>query len=224
MSVEALAVTLHHSRASGNTLVVLLGIANHEGDGGAYPKVATLARYSKMTTRNVRKAIARLVEMGELQVEVQAGGRARMPDHLRPNRYEVMVRCPAWCDRTTNHRDTRTTASRQQHLTTEADAPDEDDLTDVLPPVAGDRGRGVAGDRGAPVAGDRPEPSLPTSPPLPPSDHRPCTDCGQDEERCTRVQARWAEADRHPYRPSLTLHAVASRPTTSPPRRARARR
>lgn len=216
-------MVLHHSRASGNTLVVLLGIANHEGDGGAYPKVATLARYSKMTPRNVRKAIARLVDMGELYVDLQAGGRAKMPDHLRPNRYEVQVRCPAWCDRTTHHRDTRPNASKQQHLT--AEVVDEDDLsTELTGGSLATGGREVASDRGAPVGGDSPEPSLGTHTPLPPTDHRPCRDCGQAEARCLAVQAHWPTEDRHAYHPTPTLHAVASTPTTSRPRRTRATR
>lgn len=34
MSIEAMAVALHHSKTQGATKLVLLGIANHEGDGG----------------------------------------------------------------------------------------------------------------------------------------------------------------------------------------------
>lgn len=104
MSVEALATTLHHSKASGTTKLVLLGIANQEGDGGSFPKTATLAKYANVHPRRIPAAIAKLVELGELRVEYKEGGDRRMPDYLRPNVYEVLVECPPGCDRTKQHR------------------------------------------------------------------------------------------------------------------------
>jgi hypothetical protein len=99
-----MALVLHHSRAKGTAKLVLLGIANHQGDGGAWPHVATLARYANVTERAVQDAIAKLVKAGELAVHAQAGGPRYMPDHARPNRYDVLVSCPITCDRTPNHR------------------------------------------------------------------------------------------------------------------------
>lgn len=107
MSVEAMAVVLHHSRAKATVKLVLLGIANHDGDGGAWPTVATLARYANVHPRNVQKALERLVTLGELYVEPQAGGLANLADCERPNLYRVLVRCPVWCDGSTQHRDQR---------------------------------------------------------------------------------------------------------------------
>lgn len=107
MSVEALAIVLHHSQARGTAKLVLIGVANHEGDGGAWPSVGTLATYANVSERSVQRALAELVDAGELAVEVQGGGLARTPDHERPNRYQVLVACPPWCDRTAQHRDTR---------------------------------------------------------------------------------------------------------------------
>lgn len=104
MSVEAMTVVLHHSQASGTDKVVLLGIANHAGDGGAWPTVRTLARYANTGERAVQRAIAALVALGELQVDQQAGGTRDLPDHMRPNRYVVLVGCPVECDRSMNHR------------------------------------------------------------------------------------------------------------------------
>lgn len=104
MSVETMAIALHHSRASGTAKLVLLGIANHDGDGGAYPSLRTLAKYGACNIRNARKALERLVALGEVRVFVQAGGAADWEDHLRPNRYEVLLMCPPACDRTKNHR------------------------------------------------------------------------------------------------------------------------
>lgn len=225
-----MALVLHHSQAKGGTKLVLVGIANHDGDGGAYPKVETLARYAGMNVRNTQRAIRRLVEMGEVVVHLQDGGRRKMPDHLRPNRYEVLVSCPTWCDRTGEHRDTRPKASRQQHLTTEADTTeaDPDDLSRVLHTgVAGDTPSpqvgGVARDTPPGGASDTPEPSSRTNPPTPPHDPRPCADCGQDQARCQRAQAHWPPGDRHDYRPASTLAAVAhTPPAPPPPRRTRA--
>lgn len=99
-----MALVLHHSRAKGTDKLILLGIANHDGDGGAWPTVATLARYANLEHRAVQSSIRRLVASGELVVAVQAGGTSDCPEWQRPNRYEVLVACPATCDRTKNHK------------------------------------------------------------------------------------------------------------------------
>jgi hypothetical protein len=84
--------------------LVLLGIANHAGDGGAWPSVATLAKYANVEPRNVRRALKSLAVAGELKVYLQAGGLPGMADWSRPNRYDVTVQCPEECDRSTNHK------------------------------------------------------------------------------------------------------------------------
>jgi hypothetical protein len=103
MSVEAMAIALHHSKAKGTAKVVLLGIANHDGDGGAFPKIATLAKYANVAPKNVREAIAKLGELGEIIVHEQEGGKLRMNDNQRPNLYEFVLTCPPGCDRSKNH-------------------------------------------------------------------------------------------------------------------------
>jgi len=105
MSVETMALVLHHSRASGTAKLVALGIANHDGDGGAWPTVKTLARYANVDERNVQRAIEKLVGLGELIVHVNAGGLGNLHKWERPNRYDVTVECPPTCDRTKNHRE-----------------------------------------------------------------------------------------------------------------------
>jgi hypothetical protein len=99
-----MAMVLHHSRAKGTAKLILLGIANHAGDGGAWPTVATLARYANVTERAVQQAIGKLIKAGEVGVEYQTGGLGYLKDCERPNRYEVLVSCPPTCDRTMNHR------------------------------------------------------------------------------------------------------------------------
>jgi len=102
-----MAVVLHHSKAGGTDKLVLLGIANHDGDGGAWPSVATLARYANVEPRAVKRSINKLVELGEVERERQAGGTRNMPDYTRPNLYQVKVTCPAECDRSPQHRISR---------------------------------------------------------------------------------------------------------------------
>ena len=64
MSVEAISLVLNHSKAKGTAKVVLIGIANHDGDGGSWPSHETLARYAQVDERNVRDAIKKLVDLG----------------------------------------------------------------------------------------------------------------------------------------------------------------
>ena len=104
MSIESMAIALHHSQAKGATRLVLIGIANHDGDGGAWPSVSTLAKYAAVTPRNVQKHITALVELGEVQRHMQQGGTRMMPDHSRPNLYTFKLTCPPGCDRTKNHK------------------------------------------------------------------------------------------------------------------------
>jgi hypothetical protein len=94
VSVEKIALVLNYSKSRGTDKVVLIGIANHEGDGGAWPSVATLARYANVDERTVQRSIANLVDLGELEVERQAGGNTDMRPDRRPNRYRVLVTRP----------------------------------------------------------------------------------------------------------------------------------
>ena len=130
MSVEKIASVLHHAPIGGTAKLLLIGIANHEGDGGAWPAIATLARYAGVNERNARKMVQRLVDLGLVETIMREG---------RTTLYRTMVECPANCDRSTNHRLTPV-------------AGDTPVFTD--PPVAGDPPTPVAGDRGTPVASD----------------------------------------------------------------------
>lgn len=106
MSVESMSVVLHHSRAKGSAKLLLLGIANHDGDGGAWPTVAKLAIYMNVHPRNVQRAIERAEQLGELAVELQRGGTlvSHASDWERPNRYVLSVDCPEGCAGGTHHR------------------------------------------------------------------------------------------------------------------------
>lgn len=99
-----MAIVLHHSPSSGTDKVVLLGIANHDGDGGAWPSIATLAKYANVAERNVQLAIKRLEASGQITRHFQEGGTLIMRNGQRPNRYVINLRCPVDCDRSTNHK------------------------------------------------------------------------------------------------------------------------
>lgn len=72
MSIEAMNLVLNYSKATGRAKLVLLGIANHFGDNGAWPSISTLARYANASERSVKRDIQELVELGELNVEVNS--------------------------------------------------------------------------------------------------------------------------------------------------------
>jgi len=99
-----MALVLHHYSGKPTDKLVLLGIANHDGDGGAWPTVATLARYASTSPRSVQRALSRLADDGVILVERQKGGTAETPDDRRPNRYRVLISCPPSCDGTPQHR------------------------------------------------------------------------------------------------------------------------
>jgi len=102
-----MAIALHHSRAKGATKLVLVGIANHDGDGGAWPSIGTLARYAACSASQVQRSIKRLEELGEIRRHIQQGGTWDMQSWARPNRYDFLLTCPEDCDRTKNHRTVR---------------------------------------------------------------------------------------------------------------------
>ncbi len=197
MSVEAMAAVLHHSKAKGTTKLILVGIANHAGDGGAFPAMSTLAKYGGCNQRNARAAVARLVALGEVKVHVQGGRLDDVPDERQPNRYDVLVECPPWCDRTTNHRDLRKRGRGVSPLW----------INGGSLATGGEEG-GSDATGGAPVASDRL--TIPTNPPPSGSalttgqasergdeDGPTCSTCSQPRSVCLRR----ARTSGHTYTP-----------------------
>ncbi len=60
-----------HSRSDGRARLVLLAIADHQGEIGAWPSIATLARMVNSSERSIQRDIQYLQSIGELTVEVQ---------------------------------------------------------------------------------------------------------------------------------------------------------
>ena len=88
MSVEMISLVLNHSKAEGRSKLVLIGIANHHGDNGAWPSIATLARYANSSERSIKRDIKYLQELGELVVEVNGGdGRGQ----YKTNKYWISI-------------------------------------------------------------------------------------------------------------------------------------
>jgi hypothetical protein len=105
VSVESMAIALNHSRAKGVARLVLIGICNHDGDGGAWPSIAKLQRYAgNVDRRTVQRAVDELERLGEVQRIIQQGGDHTTGDGRRPNLYRVRLECPGTCDRSRNHR------------------------------------------------------------------------------------------------------------------------
>jgi hypothetical protein len=88
MSIEAMNLVLNHSKATGRAKLVLLGIANHFGDNGAWPSIETLARYANASERSVKRDIQELIDLGELIVDVNA---APMRSQYKTNLYWINV-------------------------------------------------------------------------------------------------------------------------------------
>lgn len=92
MSVEALswALNLTDPPLQPTQALVLIGIANHDGDGGAWPSVDTLARYARITPRSVQRILVDLVALGLVEITPQAGGTAKTRADRRPNLYRLI--------------------------------------------------------------------------------------------------------------------------------------
>lgn len=88
MSVEAISLVLNHSKATGRAKLVLIGIANHLGDQGAWPSIATLARYANVDSRSVQRDIKQLIKLGELSVEKNA---APVGGQYKTNLYWITI-------------------------------------------------------------------------------------------------------------------------------------
>ena len=77
-----------HSRADGRARLVLLAIADHQGEIGAWPSIATLARMVNSSERSVKRDIQYLQEIKELKVELQ---NAPTATQYKTNRYWVTL-------------------------------------------------------------------------------------------------------------------------------------
>lgn len=183
MTSGQVAVVFYHSATQGSDRLVLLAIADHDGEGGAWPGISTLARMANVSPSTVRRSIKACTGLGELAVHVQQGGTLATPAHRRPNRYDVLVTCPDWCDRSGRH-GCRHCHERGEHK------PECPALlsTGVSPVTPHGQDDGVSPVTPHPLSPVTPEPSMetptptPTPPALPESVARHWTGEGISEE------------------------------------------
>lgn len=87
MSIEIINAVWKHSQSTGRARVVLLAIADHQGQQGAWPSIETIAKMANSSKRSVSRDIAELAEMGELRVDER---QAPMGGQYRANLYWVL--------------------------------------------------------------------------------------------------------------------------------------
>lgn len=85
------------SKADGRARLVLLAIADHQGELGAWPSVKTLADMVNASERSVQRDIEYLQQIGELEVHYQ---KAPIKSHWKSNLYFVTL--PGVTDGVTN--------------------------------------------------------------------------------------------------------------------------
>lgn len=96
MSVQAIASVLAHSRSQGAARIVAFVLANHANSttGLAWPGMTLLMAEANLSERSVRRALAELVDLGEIADAGEVHG-ARA--------WTVEVDCPPACDGTGGH-------------------------------------------------------------------------------------------------------------------------
>jgi hypothetical protein len=86
MSIEVMNSVWRESKSDGRARLVLLAIADHQGEIGAWPSIKRLAGMVNASERSVQRDIQYLQKIGELIVEVQ---NAPTSGQYKSNRYWV---------------------------------------------------------------------------------------------------------------------------------------
>jgi hypothetical protein len=88
MSIEIMNAVWRESKSDGRARLVLLAIADHQGEIGAWPSISTLAKMVNASERSVQRDIQYLQGIGELKVETQS---APVGGQYKSNLYWVML-------------------------------------------------------------------------------------------------------------------------------------
>lgn len=88
MSIQVMQAVWQHSKADGRARLVLLAIADHQGEIGAWPSLATIAKMVNASERSVQRDIDYLQNIGELEVHYQ---QAPTRSHYKSNLYFVRL-------------------------------------------------------------------------------------------------------------------------------------
>lgn len=91
VSTKATTWVWEHSEAEDTDRLVLLAIADAaDADGNnAWPALDKIAKFVRKSERTVRRSIRSLEELGELAVEIKAGGTTNCRPDRRPNLYRL---------------------------------------------------------------------------------------------------------------------------------------
>lgn len=89
MSVKAVGWAIEQDIANATKKLILVGICNHDGDGGSWPAKATLARYAGCSERTVIRLAQELADEGWIVIHKNAGGTANTRADRRTNLYVV---------------------------------------------------------------------------------------------------------------------------------------
>jgi len=88
MAIEVINAVWKHSQSKNRARLVLLAIADMQGEIGAWPSLATIAKMVNASERSVQRDIQTLVELGELRVEMQ---NAPVSRQYKSNLYWVIL-------------------------------------------------------------------------------------------------------------------------------------
>ena len=88
MSIQVMNAVWRNSKSKGRARLVLLSIADHQGEIGAWPSIETLAKMVNSSPRSVQRDIQELINLGELQVDFRS---APTSGPYKANRYWVKV-------------------------------------------------------------------------------------------------------------------------------------
>ena len=88
MSIQVMNAVWQHSKSDGRARLVMLAIADHQGELGAWPSLATIAKMVNASERSVQRDIEYLQNIGELEVHYQ---KAPTRNHYKSNLYFVKL-------------------------------------------------------------------------------------------------------------------------------------
>lgn len=88
MSIEIMNAVWRESKSDGRARLVLLAIADHQGEIGAWPSIRRLANMVNASERSVQRDIQHLQKIGELRVETR---NAPTGGQYKANRYWVTL-------------------------------------------------------------------------------------------------------------------------------------
>jgi len=124
MGFHAVSAVLAHSQAQSTTKLVLVALAHFyddDGNYGAWPSQALLARLANCSERTARRSLKELSDAREIDILLHQG--VGHSPQRRTNRYRILVDCPETCDKSSQHRDL-TLAAIRDRLTGQIGSPD----------------------------------------------------------------------------------------------------